>query len=194
MKSGGGKRGGREEENKVAGGERERGGGQKGELVHAMIMVMNHKSHNIAENKLNQNSQTKGKINNNPSHKEHEMLPFPRCIQSIQITMAATRSAPGYGTGDDKTAPAPTEMDPWVRPELRADLSVGCFRSGGLCTQWSVHLSQVRTNKQTIMASGWLALACAVSGATQASPQAVQLGGGPVHHGSHLRKCWDQSR
>lgn len=72
----GGKRGGREEENKVAGGEGERGG-QKGELVHAMIMVMNHKSHNIAENKINQNSQTKGKINNNPSHKEHEILPFP---------------------------------------------------------------------------------------------------------------------
>lgn len=53
MKSGGGKRGRREEENKVAGGEGEREG-QKGELVHAMIMVMNHKSHNIAENKINQ--------------------------------------------------------------------------------------------------------------------------------------------
>lgn len=120
MKSGGGKRGKREEENKEAGEEGEREG-QKGELVHAMIMVMNHKSHNIAENKTNQNSQTKGKINNNPSHREHEMLPFPQCIQSLRITMAATHSAPGYGTGDDKTAAAPTEMDSWVRPELRAE-------------------------------------------------------------------------
>lgn len=84
--------------------------------------------------------------------------------------MVATHSATGYGTGDDITAPAPPEMDPWVRSPV--DLSVGCFKSGGPCPQWWVHLSQVRTNTQTIMASGWLVLACAASGATQASPQA----------------------
>lgn len=107
----------KKEENRVAG--EERGGkgrgrgreGQKGKLVHAMIMVMNHKSHNIAEENKNQHSQTKREINNNPSHKKHKMLLFPRCVQSIHITMAAT----GYGTGDDKTAPAPTQMDWRVR-------------------------------------------------------------------------------
>lgn len=65
MKSGGGKRGGKKEENKVAGEERrgERRGReeQKGKLVHAMIMVMNHKSHNIAEENKKQHSQTKKK-------------------------------------------------------------------------------------------------------------------------------------
>lgn len=76
MKSGGGNRGGNKKRGKQSGrrgegrgGEREREG-QKGKLVHAMIMVMNHKSHNIAEENKNQHSQTKREINNNPSHKK----------------------------------------------------------------------------------------------------------------------------
>lgn len=118
MKSGGGKEGRKKRGKQSGRREEERRGreGQKGKLVHAMIMVMNHKSHNIAGKTKNQHSQTKEKINNNPSHKKStKCCRFPRCVQSIQITMVATQSATGYGLGDDKTAPVPTEMEPWGR-------------------------------------------------------------------------------
>lgn len=48
-----------EKKRKIKWQEERRGEGQKGKLVHAMIMVMNHKSHNIAEE--NQNGKTKEK-------------------------------------------------------------------------------------------------------------------------------------